>query len=249
VVVRSLIASLMRFVGRHVSRSARIRRKLSRIYLAGDGIEVGALHNPLPVGPQARVKYVDRLSRADLLRHYPELAHQNIAAPDIIDNGEVLSKIGDTSLDFIIANHFVEHCENPIATLINFFTKLKSGGIVYLAVPDKRFTFDRQRTSTNVEHLQIDYHDGGYNSREQHYLDFARHALLNHAASTDDVTALAKQMMDTNYSIHFHVWTREEFLGFLHWLKAHHLPRLEIIEAMHNCNEGIFVLRKQADEA
>ncbi len=59
---------------------ARARRKLADQYLHGEGIEIGALHNPLPTS--AHVKYVDRLSRADLRRHYPELAAFPVVDPD-----------------------------------------------------------------------------------------------------------------------------------------------------------------------
>lgn len=229
------------------SSSARTRYRLSSAYLTGQGIEIGALHNPLPVGRQVKVKYIDRLSRANLLQQYPELAHQNIVNPDIIDDGERLFEIRNESLDFIIANHFIEHCENPIATLVNFFSRLKPGGVVYLAVPDKRFTFDRQRGSTSLAHLQNDFGDGGSNSREAHYRDFAKYSLLKGAVSEDEVTVLARQLIEKNYSIHFHVWTQDEFLDFLQWLKTNHLRRLEIIESRRNHHEGIFILRKQAE--
>ncbi len=84
----------------------------------------------------------------DLLAHYPELIGQPLQAPDMIDDGETLSTIDSASQDFVIANHFLEHCENPIQTLRNFLRVLKDGGILYMAVPDKRFTFDVDRPVT-----------------------------------------------------------------------------------------------------
>lgn len=98
-------------------------------------------------------------------------------------------------MDFIIANHFIEHCEDPIATMIAFFAKLMPHGVVYLAVPDKRFTFDQQRESTSIAHLQQDFSDGGVGSRTAHYLDFARYALLNGAATEREVAEWARQMI------------------------------------------------------
>jgi SAM-dependent methyltransferase len=228
-----------------LSRRARTRYRLAKAYLSGSGIEIGALHNPLPVSDRAQVRYVDRLSLPDLRAQYPELANVEIVAPTIIDDGEKLSLIADGSLDFIIANHFIEHCEDPITTLICFLSKLKPGGIVYLAVPDKRFTFDRQRESTGRTHLRDDHADGGHNSRAGHYLDFARHSLLNGCGSDTEVEKLAGEIRRTNYSIHFHVWTHEEFLEFLRWLRMQYLPHLGIVEAISNRGEGIFILCKQ----
>jgi SAM-dependent methyltransferase len=239
-----LKAFLINPVLRGVSRSARKRYRLSREYLIGEGIEIGALHNPLPVGSRARVKYVDRLTREGLYEAYPELREHQIVDPDIVDDGERLARIEEGSLDFIIANHFIEHCENPIATLENFFAKLKPGGVVYLAVPDKRFTFDRNRQSTTLDHVQADHLDGGDNSRVAHYLEYAKFSLSNETVGDWALARLAGEMMQERYSIHFHVWTFDEFLAFLHWLQARYLDALEIVAAIPNSQEGIFVLRK-----
>ncbi len=50
------------------------RWELAKRYLHGSGLEIGALHNPLPLPPDATVRYVDRMDCAGLCRHYPELA-------------------------------------------------------------------------------------------------------------------------------------------------------------------------------
>src|SRR6185436_2198523 len=121
------------------------RTAIAAVFLRGDGIEIGALHQPLPVPALARVKYVDRMTAVELRRQYEELAGQPLVETDIIDNGEQLTTIGDRTQDFVIANHFLEHCQNPVQTFHNLFRVLKAGGVVYLAVPDKRFTFDVDR--------------------------------------------------------------------------------------------------------
>lgn len=243
----SYLAFWRRYLANLLSYSARTRNRIAAAYLYGQGIEIGALHHPLQVGSGAKVKYLDRLPLAVLRQQYPELADDVIMPLDIIDDGEQLVTIGNESLDFIIANHFIEHCENPIATLTNFFSRLKPGGVVYLAVPDKRFTFDRQRGSTSLAHLQNDFVDDGCNSREAHYRDFVKYSLLKGVASEEDVAVLTRQLIDKNYSIHFHVWTQDEFLHFLQWLKTNHLSQLEIIESRRNRHEGIFILRKLAE--
>ena len=165
-----MLMQLKVFAKRFTLRAMK-RRSIAAKYLHGDGIEIGALHNPLRT--KARVKYVDRLSRAELLRHYPELAVVRVVDPDIVDDGETLTKIPDGSQDFIIANHFIEHCENPIGTLQTFAAKLRARGVVYMVVPDKKHTFDRRRPSTTIEHLETDYRDNGAGSRWGHYCEFA----------------------------------------------------------------------------
>ena len=61
---------------------------------------------------------------------------------DIVDDGEKLSSFPDGQLDFIIANHMIEHTANPLGTIRNHLRKIREGGVLYYAVPDKRYTFD-----------------------------------------------------------------------------------------------------------
>ncbi|MBK7817374.1 MAG: hypothetical protein IPJ60_07250 [Sphingobacteriaceae bacterium] len=86
-------------------------------YLKGNGIEIGALHIPLQLPQSARVKYVDRMSKPDLRHHYAELANYDLVDVDVIDDGEKLSTFIDGSLDFIIANHMLEHCKAQLILL------------------------------------------------------------------------------------------------------------------------------------
>jgi hypothetical protein len=101
------------------------REMLAHFYLKGEGLEIGALHNPLTVGPKAKVRYVDRMSVPDLKKHYPELNNLPLVPVDIVDDGEHLKTIADGTQNFVIANHFIEHCSNPIETFRNLFRVLK----------------------------------------------------------------------------------------------------------------------------
>lgn len=104
---------------------------------------------------------------------------------DIIDDGEYLKTIPDSSQDFVIANHFLEHCQNPIGAMINMLRVLKNGGVLCLAIPDKRFTFDFDCPSTSLEHIMKDFEDGPVFSKLQHYKEWVR--LVDNIE--DDVTA------------------------------------------------------------
>src|SRR6266852_1252099 len=118
----------------HEAPNAKLSRELiAETYLKGNGIEIGALHNPLQVPPWARVKYVDRLPIVQLREQYPELNDKELVEVDILDDGERLTKISDASQDFVIANHFVEHSQDPIGAVLNMLRVLKPGGRLYLA--------------------------------------------------------------------------------------------------------------------
>lgn len=97
-----------------------VREDLARQYLRGDGIEIGALHRPLRVPPGVRVRYVDLADRDALLQMYTSATYGNpewVVETDVVDDCERLGSFADGSLDFVIANHIIEHTEDPIADL------------------------------------------------------------------------------------------------------------------------------------
>ncbi len=218
------------------------REELADVYLKGQGIEIGALHQPLALSRHARVKYVDRFSLKDLREHYPELRHLPLVSVDIIDDGEKLSTISNETQDFVIANHFVEHSQNPLLTLTNLFRVLNRGGVLYIALPDKRYTFDKDRPITPLEHLLKDYSQGPEQSKQAHFEEWVR--LVN---KIEEPIAAKKQLdnlIGTDYSIHFHVWTQSEMLEMFLALKKQLQIAFDIEACLKNGGEFILVLRK-----
>jgi hypothetical protein len=87
---------------------------------------------------------VDRFDRNRLYEHYPELKGFNLDP---------------------VANHFLEHCEDPLRTLANHLRVVRVGGVIYMAVLDKNYTFDKDREITTLDHLIRDYENGPLVSR------------------------------------------------------------------------------------
>ncbi|MBW4561958.1 MAG: class I SAM-dependent methyltransferase [Mojavia pulchra JT2-VF2] len=226
---------------RIVSKDKTVRRKISARYLVGEGIEIGALHSPLEVPATAKVRYVDRMSVAELRKQYPELANYQLVEVDIIDDGETLGSIADCSLDFVIANHMIEHCQNPIGTIEQHLRVLKSGGILYMAVPDKRYTFDVSRPVTSLEHLIRDYTEGPQWSKLSHFEEWSR---LVEKVSEEDLSTSVQHLISIDYSIHFHVWTQVEFLEMLFYCQRTLLLPFKIELSQENASEFIIILRK-----
>lgn len=218
------------------------RRRISNQFIRGDGIEIGALHKSLWTSRSARVLNVDRMSADDLRSHYPELAKYRLAHVDVVDDGERLSKIGDCSLDFVIANHFIEHCENPLATMRNHLRVLRSGGVLYYAVPDKTQTFDRHRHVTSFEHLLRDDREGPERSREQHYREWVE--LVIGEADRDKALNEIARLSQISYSIHFHVWDSAAFSEFVVRSIDYTGNVCSLIHLEQNVQEFIVVLRK-----
>lgn len=210
-------------------------------YIAGKGIEIGALHSPLQIPPGAKARYVDRMSVPDLRNQYPELNAVNLVDNNIIDDGERLDSIGDGTQDFVIANHFIEHCQNPLLALRNMLRVLRPGGVLYLAIPDKRFTFDADRPVTTLDHIFRDYEEGPAGSRMQHFEEWAT---LVDKVETDKVRDHAERLMAIDYSIHFHVWTQSEMFEWI--AAAQRIPGFvfDVELFLKNPGECIWVLRK-----
>lgn len=219
------------------------RAYLAARFLQGDGIEIGALHRPVPLQDGVTVRYVDRMRADNLRAEYPELHGVALVDPALLDDGEQLAGISRCSVDFIIANHFLEHCEDPIGTLLVHLSRLRPGGHLFYAVPDKRYTFDNRRATTTLEHLQHDHLDGGTSSRTSHYTEFA-----HHVHNADPPEALGKELADRNYSIHFHAWTSAELLELFVHLQRQHEPTLDIVAAQKFEDEFIIVAVKRAAE-
>jgi predicted SAM-dependent methyltransferase len=187
------------------------------------------------------VRYVDRMDVADLRSHYPELQAAQLVAVDIIDNGEKLTSQGDASSDFIIANHFIEHTEDPIGALSNHLRVLRPGGILYLAVPDRRRTFDADRDASPLEHVVRDHRDGPAWSRSLHQEEWAR---LVEKVPEQEVAARVQWLEEHDYSIHFHVWNPDEFRALLEFARDEEGLPFAVEELQANDHEFIAILRR-----
>lgn len=221
-----------------------VRMLLSHQFLDGKGIEIGALHMPTPLPPGVKARYVDYISVAKLRRQYPELKDLPLVNVDIVDNGERLTKVKDSSVNFVIANHFFEHCQDPIGTFITFYRKLRGNGILYMAIPDKRYTFDMHRPLTSYTHLLEEHKI--YPSRKfykEHVRETARLGEL--LKSRKEIETRVQELLDMNYSIHHHVWTQKEMVDFFYKTAEKFSLNIEIAAMVNNVHEVIFVIRKR----
>ncbi|NLH79402.1 MAG: class I SAM-dependent methyltransferase [Phyllobacteriaceae bacterium] len=225
-------------------RLENLRERTALRYLRGRGIEIGALHKPLWVPPWAKVSFVDRLSEADLRLQYPELRDLDLVDPDVVDDGEKLGSFADDSQDFIIANHFLEHTEDPIGTIRRHVAVLRRGGTLYLAVPDKHYTFDRDRPVTTYEHLVRDHREGPSWSRLDHFREYVGSVMkIGDPAQREAEVARLDAM---NYSIHFHVWTGDALKDFVERAIVEFEIPATLVSIVANPSHGehICVLRK-----
>jgi SAM-dependent methyltransferase len=214
------------------------RDDLAFRYLRGDGIEIGALYRPQRLPPGARARYVDHAGGEDLKRAYP--IHDWVKDPDVVDEAERLAKFGDESVDFVVANHVLEHVEDPVAALKTFLRVLRPGGIVYITLPDAQHNFDQRRERTTVEHVLRDHREGPEVSRRHHYEEWA--AIVDGLDDDRLIAERADQFAAEGTRHHFHVWELDTFLELLLALK---LP-VAIEAAQATEFEFAVILRKKS---
>jgi SAM-dependent methyltransferase len=206
-------------------------------------MEVGAGDRPFPVPPHVRVFYGDIRDRASIQDYFKST---DVRSGGSID-AQTFAGIADDSLDFVISAHVIEHLRDPIGSIVNAIRVLRPAGIHILVVPDMRFTFDRERPETTVEHALLDYRDGGESTCRQGYEEHLRyvHPLLtihHHAEAEIKWQAEDGARRWRELDVHFHAWTRSGFEALLA-AAANHTPFV-IEEAVSVVNENIFVLRK-----
>ncbi|MGH7943577.1 MAG: methyltransferase domain-containing protein [Opitutaceae bacterium] len=119
---------------------------LSRVPPNARGLEIGAHTNPVaglsPFYTDAVVDFAGATGRVDFLSDARALP------------------LPDNTLDYFVSSHVLEHLPDPLAALHEWHRVLRPGGLLYLVVPDKRFTFDEPRPLTTAEHLLRDFHEG-----------------------------------------------------------------------------------------
>ncbi len=227
------------------------KRERAARWLTGAGIEIGALDTPLAVPSGVQVRYVDRVPTEQLHQQYAELPEAEFVPVSIVGDAQDLSALADESVDFVIANHLLEHLENPIAGLREMLRVIRTGGVLYLALPDPRVTFDVDRELTPLEHVVDEYRNGTERTREAHFTEWVakaeKHVEWMQKAGVSTGPERVRELMDLDYSIHFHVWRPDTFLEFL--VAAIHEANLtmelvEFIPRQNGDDEYIFVFLK-----
>ncbi|NNF01131.1 MAG: methyltransferase domain-containing protein [Bacteroidia bacterium] len=191
-------------------------RKKGFKLLNGHGLEIGALHEPAPVPSRCQMTYADALSKEDAKDLFKEIDANKLVDVDVIVDldKEGLGKINDNEFDFVILNHVIEHVANPINVVSELFRVCKDGGMIVIAAPDKRFTFDKDRSITSFTHLSKEYEENVSEVSDEHYLDFLKHV-------HPDVMLLSEEKIQKslegvrNRREHAHVWDSSSFKDFL----------------------------------
>lgn len=118
-------------------------------------LEIGALANPVVAPDAADVRYLDHMSTEGLHAKYaidPSVDKNALVDVSYVwDGGPMSAAVADgRRFDLIVASHVFEHFADPVAWLADAHGLLRPGGRIFLALPDKRFTFDIARAESRL---------------------------------------------------------------------------------------------------
>jgi SAM-dependent methyltransferase len=133
------------------------RKMMALRYLdpKGLGLEIGPSIRPLaPRCEGFNVKILDFLDRDGLIEKYAKLGvnQDRIEEVDFVWKGENYPELvgGINIFDWVISSHSIEHVPDMIEFLKNCRDVLKVGGVLSLAIPNKRNTFDHLREISSI---------------------------------------------------------------------------------------------------
>jgi SAM-dependent methyltransferase len=194
-------------------------RSLLIRHLRGSGLELGPGHAPFPVPlPAINVRYVDRWLPDENRDLFPELSsEQGFPVPDVIANFDVdrLHAIPDSSEDFIICSHVLEHLADPIGFLDEIHRVIRPGGVVLILLPDRRRTWDRDREPTSLAHLVKEHQSNVTEVDDEHIVEFLRgtHKYLGNQSEPIEISIQDPAYLEKHRrrSVHVHCWDNGEF--------------------------------------
>lgn len=117
------------------------------------GVEIGALSSPIVEKSESSILYADHATTDDLREKYAEHGWDTneIVSVDLALSESSLSEaLNSKSVDYVIASHVIEHVPDLIGWLADIHSSLHDGGVLSLAIPDKRYCFDAKRPTSTV---------------------------------------------------------------------------------------------------
>jgi len=188
--------------------------KLAHKYLDGlNGFEIGASRQ----NSFGLDKTPGTYGNIDFSADQGNWQNKNIkpAIINIVASGDNLPFKDDT-LDYIITSHVVEHFFDPIKAIKEWLRVVKKGGYVFMIIPHKERTFDKNREETFAKEL-MDRHEGKLKITDYMYMTEEEKNKVNfteegekgsdnpHQLITDKVTKGWSRFKEDDHH-HWNVW-------------------------------------------
>jgi len=142
-------------------RNSKLLKNISP--MSQDGLEIGALNRPIvkKMESNGRIQYVDFSTAEKSREKYkndPNVTIDDIVEVDYLWGTQTLPElVSGKYFDYVIASHVIEHVPNMLGWMREIAMILKGEGVLSLAIPDKRYTFDVKRDLTSIGTLVESY--------------------------------------------------------------------------------------------
>jgi hypothetical protein len=149
------------------------------------GIEIGPYFCPLTPKAQGwNALTVDIFSKTELLEkakedpNVPAESLKNIEDVDIIGPAQIVDELIyekklEDNFDFIVSSHNFEHIPNPVRFLQACSKILKPGGMLSMAIPDKRCGMDYYRPLSTLAGMLQAFHENRTQPSPEQIFEFA----------------------------------------------------------------------------
>jgi hypothetical protein len=235
-----------------------IKRRKYYDYFKGRGIDVGPFNLPFINNYNSKsiekLEYVDFHTPEELKLLFPEIPNFNpIKADYIHDVSTNAFNFNSEKYNFIILSHVLEHLMNPFWIIEMAFDKLEKEGVLYLGVPDCRFSDDKGRPLTEFKELLNLYTKKISSISEEKVLDYLKSPIISQVPWIKNILEnglrFTKEQLKlvVDRSFHVHVWDSYTFmkqvLDFL-YLKDLKFEIIDFDLYEYNGYENIIVLKK-----
>lgn len=141
------------------------RRRLLESYINPVGlkiVEIGALATPTLPPHEFDIKFIDYTTRDALIIEHAnnkKMRIESIVHVDYPIQTHNYSEYISDRFDLAIANHVIEHIPDIVRWFQGLYNLLNKGGLLFLSIPDKRYTFDYLKRESNFVDIYRAYHE------------------------------------------------------------------------------------------
>jgi SAM-dependent methyltransferase len=218
------------------------------------GVEIGALANPIVTPDMGKIRYIDHDTTAAIKAKYandPNVDNDKIVDVNYVWGEKSLAELtqAEAPFDYLIASHVIEHVPDLIGWLAEIRSILKPGGILSLAIPDKRQCFDYMRQNTRLSEVVEAYLRHSRRPSPSQIFDFVASTVVTdtglwawggelpegtqfkHGHSLADAWGLAERHFtdETYCDVHCWVFTPVSFFGLMEDLVKLDLLKFEFV--------------------
>lgn len=122
-----------------------------------------------------------------------------------------LHDVIDSTYDFLLSSHNIEHLANPIYSINEWKRVVKPNGYFLFILPNKEGTFDHKRPTTTIDHIENDFLSEKKENDETHFEEiFVLHDLSKDPSGIDFEALKVRTFNNLeNRCVHHHVFDLE----------------------------------------